>query len=60
MKVFWLNGGLHIEPESDVEAEALLVLTRAWRMELPEENDSPTRARHDDSGGSCHAGGDLA
>ena len=31
MKVFWWQGGIHIQPESDVESEALMVVMNAVR-----------------------------
>ena len=45
MKVFWYQGGLHAEPESDVETEALIVLMNALRYERPPEVDDPRSAR---------------
>lgn len=44
MKVFWWQGGLHAEPESPVETEALLVLMENLRYERPPENDDPRTA----------------
>ena len=54
MRVFWYQGGLHIEPESAVETEAMLVLLDGLRYERPPENDDPRTAdplrRSDDLG----------
>jgi hypothetical protein len=41
MRVFWFQGGLQVQPESDVETEALIVLMNAVRYERPPENDDP-------------------
>ena len=41
MRVFWLHGGLHAEPESEVETEALLVLLASLKYEAPSESDGP-------------------
>lgn len=41
MKVFWYQGGLQLQPESDVETEALLVLLNGIRYERPTEVDDP-------------------
>lgn len=43
MKVTWWNGGLHIEPESQVEAEAMMLLLRSIKNEIPPEDDAPKR-----------------
>lgn len=32
MKAFWWQGGLHIQPENDVEPEALMVLVRSFHL----------------------------
>jgi len=47
MRVFWLNGGLQVQPESDVEVEALLVLLQSVVYDRPVENDGqrPTRSK---------------
>jgi hypothetical protein len=44
MKVFWWQGGIQIQPESDVEAEALNVVMNAVRYERPPESDDPRTA----------------
>ncbi len=61
MRAFWLNGGLHIEPESGVEFEALLILTRTFRLDLPPENDAPKTASESSAEGmgSCERGLDI-
>jgi hypothetical protein len=41
MRVFWLNGGLHVEPENEVETEAMLVLLGDLKYERPPESDGP-------------------
>ena len=33
MNVYWLNGGLHAEPESDLEREALMTLWNGVRRD---------------------------
>lgn len=38
MRVFWWNGGVHAEPENDVETEALLVLLHGLKIEGPPNN----------------------
>ena len=45
MKVFWWQGGIQIQPETDVETEALLVVMNAVRYERPPEIDDPRTAR---------------
>lgn len=45
MRIFWLNGGLQLQPETDVEAEALLVLMANVKMEVPSEDDTPKRVQ---------------
>ena len=40
MRVFWLDGGLHVEPESDVEAEAMLVLLAGLKYEPPPDKEA--------------------
>ena len=59
MKVFWLNGGLHLEPESDVEAEAMLVLLHNLSYVAPNDEERPRVSGHTDLGGSVERGGDL-
>ena len=44
MKVFWWQGGIQIQPESDVETEALNVIMHAVRYERPPEIDDPRTA----------------
>lgn len=41
MRVFWMNGGLHVEPENEVETEAMLVLLANLKYERPPESDGP-------------------
>jgi hypothetical protein len=61
MRVFWLNGGLMIEPETPVEAEAMLLLARNIRYDLPNGYDEDGRGTPagDSSIGECDAGTDL-
>lgn len=35
MRVFWWQGGLHLEPETEVEAEAMLFLLNSVKYERP-------------------------
>jgi hypothetical protein len=53
MKVFWHQGGLHIEPESDRERSALVTLTE--NMKLYE----PPRTIQRANSGSGQLGSDL-
>ena len=61
MRVFWWQGGLQVQPDSDVEAEALLVLLNAVRYERPPENDDPRTARTADASalGEAESGLDV-
>ena len=62
MRVFWLNGGLMVEPENPVEAEAMLLLARNIRYELPvghDEDGRGERARDEGTTGQCDAGSDI-
>lgn len=45
MRVFWWQGGLHIEPETEVEAEALVFLVGATKYERPP--DAAGRPSHE-------------
>ena len=45
MRIFWWQGGLQVQPESDVEEEALIVLLNAVRYERPPEIDDPRTVR---------------
>lgn len=57
MIVRWSQGGVLIEPESPVETEALLILTRTLRIQIPEEDDHPKPpSANDPRSGSCGAG----
>jgi hypothetical protein len=50
MRVFWWQGGLQIQPESPVEAEAMLVLLHGFKYEPPPQSgDGGSRS------GSCSA-----
>ncbi len=59
MRVLWLNGGIHIEPESDVETEALMFVVRSLRLDVPQEMERPS-APDDARCGSVDRGSDLA
>lgn len=61
MKVYWWQGGLHLQPESDVEAEALNVVMNGVRYERPPENDDPRTARTPDASalGEAESGLDV-
>lgn len=50
MKIFWWQGGIHIEPESDVESEALLVALQNIHYERIKEVDRPQRGDTSKSG----------
>jgi hypothetical protein len=41
MRVFWSHGELRVQPESDVEAEALLVLLHDLKYEKPSDSGGP-------------------
>ena len=61
MRVFWWQGGLHAQPESDVETEALLVLMHDLKIGRPVDGltDHPVvgAASVDDLGGDDQLGG---
>lgn len=48
MRVFWSNGGLHLEPEGDQERVALLALAGNITVGVPSETVIP--------GGTCELG----
>jgi hypothetical protein len=50
MRVFWLHGGLHVEPESEVETEAMLVLLANFKYERPPESDGPPHTNEETLG----------
>lgn len=41
MKVSWYNGGLRIEPKDGPETDALMIVLRSMRLEIPPEDDAP-------------------
>lgn len=57
MRIFWLNGGLQLQPETDVEAEAMLVLMARVKLEVPSEDDTPRLVPRDS--GQVERGLDL-
>ena len=61
MRVFWWQGGLQVQPDNEIEAEALLVLLNAVRYERPPENDDPRTARTPDASalGEAESGLDV-
>lgn len=59
MRVFWLHGGLHAEPENEVETEALLVLLDNLKYERPPESDGPRTPDPELSLGQTERGLDL-
>lgn len=59
MRVFWLHGGLHAEPENEVETEALLVLLENLKYERPPESDGPRKSDTAESLGQVERGLDL-
>lgn len=59
MKVTWSHGRLQFEPESDVEAEAMLVLLDGLKYEGPSESDGPRTVERGDLLGQVERGGDL-
>jgi hypothetical protein len=40
MKIFWYQGGLHIQPEGEQEAATLMQITKCLRLEIPPEMQS--------------------
>jgi hypothetical protein len=58
MRVFWLNGGLHVEPENEVETEAMLVLLASLKYEAPSELPGP-RTRVERTSGQVERGLDV-
>lgn len=44
MRVFWWQGGLQIQPDSEVETEAILILLGNLRYEAPLESNEPRTA----------------
>ena len=58
MRVRWWQGGLHIEPESDVETEAMLVLLNGLKYEKPPDLEAP-RTVGEDASGDVKRGLDL-
>jgi hypothetical protein len=59
MRVFWRNGGLQLQPENDVETEALLVLLHDVKYEAPPESDGPRTPIERSSLGQVERGLDL-
>lgn len=59
MRVFWLHGGLHVEPENEVETEAILVLLHNLKYERPSESDGPRTADVEQTLGQVERGLDL-
>jgi hypothetical protein len=59
MKIFWWQGGVQLQPESDVETEALNVLLNAVRYERPPEVDDPRTVRTPSALGETEGGLDI-
>jgi hypothetical protein len=59
MRIFWLHGGLHVEPENEVETEAMLVLLHSLKYENPPESDGPRTPDAVQSLGQVERGLDL-
>ena len=55
MYAFWLNGGLHLEPETQQERDGLAVLYNRLKRELPSE----LRPEVSTGLGSSGGGGEL-
>lgn len=60
MKVFWMNGGLQLQPESDVEMEAMLVLLDGLKYERPSTANGPRIQSNDERLGQVERGLDLS
>ena len=52
MYAFWLNGGLHLEPETQQERDGLAVLYNCLKRELPPELRPEVSTGPGSSGGS--------
>lgn len=59
MRIFWLNGGLHIEPENEVETEAMLVLAADLKYERPPDSGDLRNVADSPSLGQVERGLDL-
>lgn len=59
MRVFWVNGGLQLQPESDVETEAMLVLLAGLKYEEPSWEDGPSYRSDEQKLGQVERGLDL-
>jgi len=59
MRIFWHQGGLQLQPDNEVEAEALLVLLDNVKYEGPPEYDGPRTPIEQASLGQVERGGDL-
>jgi hypothetical protein len=59
MRVFWYQGGLQLQPESDVETEAMLVLLANLKYEAPSESNEPRTSDHEQTLGQVERGLDL-
>lgn len=58
MRLFWLNGCLCAEPETPVESEALLILARSCRYDLPDGHCEDGRQDEAGDSGACN-GSDI-
>ena len=59
MRMFWWQGGIQLQPETDAETEALLVLLNAVKYERPPETDDPRTPLAPDQGSLGEAEGPL-
>lgn len=60
MKVFWWQGGLQIQPETEVEAEAMVFLLSTIKYERPpDSSDGRHTANDQDASGQVERGRDL-
>lgn len=50
MKAFWINGGLHVQPESEHEGRLLVDLLSCLRFEQPPEMQVCTGSGQSESG----------
>lgn len=59
MRVYWIQGGLHVEPENDVETEAMLVLLAGLKYEPPPDRETARTACTEPASGQVERGLDL-
>lgn len=59
MRVFWHNGAVCAEPEGPIEAEAMLLLLRNVRYELPENYNEDGHGKPPENASGQGSGDDL-